>query len=109
MHCPNSKYTMMHKSISIYCGLCREIFVSEFELHLDYTKCNEIYINFYHARKYVNNGMIIIHNLSTGSHKKGFERNSDCGWKWLKIHFILLYAIFEYIQFKMHDTMHKNL
>ena len=32
--------------------------------------------------------MISIHNLSTGPHK-GFGCINDCGWKSLKVHFIL--------------------
>ena len=54
---------------------------------------------FSHAQKpavIINNNrlwMNYIHNLYTRGQAKEFGYLSDCGWKFLKLHFMLLYGI----------------
>ena len=66
-------------------------------VYLDSTKCNEIVLYFCPGQKMqtIEYGMNSIHDLGVQGKTKEFGYMSDYGWKLLKLHFLLFYAIFK--------------
>ena len=80
-----------------YIMACGRNFLLVHLIHLDCTKCNETNIHFFHAQKHVTCRIWCEYHsyFVDGDTQKVFGYICDNGWKRLKVHFMLFYAIFK--------------